>query len=608
MQAILAQLGHHSAAHPEKTAFEDDTCAMTYREVARAIAVVGARVAAQRVAVMMDNSVAWAVVDLAIAACGAVSIPVPAFFSAAQVEHLLTDAAPDLLITDRPGQGIGPTHVLRHETMVVGRTDVLLYSLQPASRRVLASDTGKITYTSGTTGQPRGVCISRNAIDEVTAALADAACASDEDRSLTVLPLSTLLANIGGIYVPILRGATAVLPSLAQCGFTGSSAVDPRTFVGAFHRFSPTATILVPQLLKLAVEATQAGARFGPGLRFVAVGGAPCSEPLIDRARALGIPVYEGYGLSEAASVVSMNRPGSERAGSVGMPLPHARVRIADDGEIVVAGTSSAVISAAIRPPCRRMATGDTGWLDADGFLYVSGRKKTAFATAFGTQRVAGMGGKRAVRRRGLSQAAVFGEGRAFNVAVWSRPCRGASAEHDPRRCRCGQCAPARLRTRARLVSAAPPSPWRNGLARPGGALNRHAIAEHYATAMETLYASRSTPMSTHERLVLRNRGKSPGVSLDPDHPARPARRGKRARNTSRFCSQAYHHVRQTVPLMMGMGYHLPERLRWMQPAVAEYIEEEIGHDAVDPGRHRLPAAADAGAVRLAPADAGRRK
>jgi long-subunit acyl-CoA synthetase (AMP-forming) len=477
MRTILKQLGRHALAQPEKVALEDAACAMTYRQLSRAIAEVGARIAAERVAVMMDNGVPWAVVDLTIAACGAVAIPVPTFFSDEQIGHLLTDAVPDLLITDRPEYGIPLSRVSRHETIVIAHTELHLYTLQPAYRRTLPSDTGKITYTSGTTQQPKGVCVTRAAMDEVTEALVSAAAARADDRSLTVLPLSTLLANISGIYVPI----------VAQCGFTDSSTVEPEAFMDALCRFAPTATILVPQLLKLAVECAQAGAPLPSTLRFVAVGGAPCSAPLLGRARTLGIPVYEGYGLSEATSVVSMNRPGSERAGSVGMPLPHARVRIADDGEIVVSGALFGGYLGQYDSRPEAWHTGDTGWLDADGFLYIGGRKKTAFATAFGRNVSPEWVESELVATRSIQQAAVFGEGREFNVAVVV-PMPGASSDHIHAAI---DATNARLPDYARVRAWCPAdSPFgaANGLARPGGALNRSVIATRYALALEVQY------------------------------------------------------------------------------------------------------------------------
>lgn len=477
MRSILRQLGRHALTQPEKVALEDTDGAMTYRQLSRAITELGARIAAERVAVMMGNGVPWAVVDLTIAACGAVAIPVPASFNDEQIGQLLTDAAPDLLITDRPGYGVPLSRVLRHETMLIAHTELHLYTLQPAFRRTLPSDTGRITYTSGTTRQPKGVCVTRSAVDEVTEALASAAGASNDDRSLTVLPLSTLLATIGGIYVPIIRGATAVLPST----------VEPEAFMDALRRFAPTTTILVPQLLKIAVECAQAGASLPSSLRFVAVGGAPCSASLLGRARALGIPVYEGYGLLEATSFVSMNRPGSERAGSVGMPLPHARVRIADDGEIVVSGALLAGYLGLYDSPPKTWHTGDTGWIDADGFLFIGGRKKTAFSTAFGRNVSPEWVESELVATRAIQQAAVFGEAREFNVAVVV-PMPGASPDHIHAAI---DATNARLPDHARVRGWCPAdSPFgaANGLARPGGALNRSVIATRYAPAIEALY------------------------------------------------------------------------------------------------------------------------
>jgi long-subunit acyl-CoA synthetase (AMP-forming) len=487
MRTILKKLERHALAQPEKVALEDTVSTMTYRQLSRAITQVGSRIAAERVAVMMDNGIPWAVVDLTIAACGAVAIPVPSFFSDEQLAHLLTDAAPDLLITDRPDYGVPLSRVSRHETVVIAHTELHLYTLQATCRRTLPSDTGKITYTSGTTQQPKGVCVTRAAIDQVTEALANAAAARPDDRSLTVLPLSTLLANIGGIYVPIFRGGTAVLPSLGQCGFSGSSTVEPAAFMDALRRFTPTGTILVPQLLKLAVECAQAGAPLPSTLRFVAVGGAPCSASLLGRARALGIPVYEGYGLSEATSVVSMNRPGSERAGSVGMPLPHARVRIADDGEIVVSGALFGGYLGIYDSPPEAWHTGDTGWIDTDGFLYISGRKKTAFATAFGRNVSPEWVESELVATRAIQQAAVFGEGREFNIAVVV-PMPGVSPDHIHAAI---DAANARLPDYARVRAWCPgdlPFGPANGMARPGGALNRPAIATRYSLAIEALY------------------------------------------------------------------------------------------------------------------------
>ena len=119
-------------------------------------------------------------------------------------------------------------------------------------------------------------------------------------------------------------------------------------------------------------------------LRFVAVGGAPVSETLAARAWELGIPVHEGYGLTECCSVVAVNRPGRRKAGTVGEPLPGLDVRI-EEGEVVVSGpTVMAGYLHAKSITDQPWRTGDLGSLDRDGYLCVTGRKDNLLVTSSG--------------------------------------------------------------------------------------------------------------------------------------------------------------------------------------------------------------------------------
>ncbi len=469
----------------------DDAVELSFGELPAAIAEVCRALDASRVAMLLDNGCAWALVDLALAQRGAVAIPIPPFFSDGQIRHLIGDATPDLIVSDQPLRiaallGLQPSG----ELDVAGRR-VFLFVLPAVPARPLPTGTCKVTYTSGTTGQPRGVCLSGETIQAVTRSLAQAVDAGPDDRSLSLLPLSTLLENIGGIYAALASGSTAMLPSLAGCGFSGSSAVQPDKLLGALHRYAPSATILVPQLLKLLVECVAAGASVPASLRFVAVGGAPCATQLIERAWRLGLPVHEGYGLSEAGSVVSLNRPGVNRPGSVGTPLPHVRVRLAGDGEILVAGHLFGGYLGSDTPAALEWASGDLGYFDADGYLHVSGRKKTAYATAFGRNVAPEWVEGELSAGPAVMQAAVFGEARPCNVAVLV-PHPAASPEQIAATV---AAANARLPDYARIaawhVAAMPFSPL-NGMARVSGTPDREAIAAHYANALETLYASQA--------------------------------------------------------------------------------------------------------------------
>ena len=235
---------------------------------------------------------------------------------------------------------------------------------------------GRIIFTSGTTGQPKGVCLSKRQLLASVAALAEASRASAADRYLSVLPNALLLEQIAGTYLPLSVGAAIHLP--------GVLAASPAGQLTAAEQARATATVLVPELLAAWVKELQARGNRGPGsLRFIAVGGAPISQRLATAAWEHGLPIYEGYGLSECSSVVSVNRPDARRTGTVGRPLPDVAVAI-DEGEIVVSGPT--VMNGYVGEPriSGSWHTGDLGQFDVDGFLIVTGRKDDVIVTAAG--------------------------------------------------------------------------------------------------------------------------------------------------------------------------------------------------------------------------------
>jgi long-subunit acyl-CoA synthetase (AMP-forming) len=166
------------------------------------------------------------------------------------------------------------------------------------------------------------------------------------------------------------------------------------------------------------------GQRAPECLRLVAVGGAAVGAKLLQAARSVGIPAYEGYGLSEGASVQTLNLPGADKPGTAGKPLPHARLRISDDGEIEVAGSlySGYLGLPEAAPNVRQtwLATGDIGRLDAEGFLHIEGRRKHVLITAFG-RNVSPEWIETAMRgENSIAQAVVFGDGQpALGAVLW---------------------------------------------------------------------------------------------------------------------------------------------------------------------------------------------
>ncbi|MFZ9411231.1 MAG: AMP-binding protein, partial [Burkholderiaceae bacterium] len=180
--------------------------------------------------------------------------------------------------------------------------------------------------------------------------------------------------NLAGVYAALSLGSDVVLLPSGELGLTGSSGFDAPKAIDSLQRHEAQSIILLPEmLLSLCNHLEQSNTRLAC-LKFVAVGGAKVSPSLIRRARAVGLPVYEGYGLSEAASVVALNRPGADRIGSVGQVLPHLKIKTNDDGEIVIRPRKSD----------RWLSTGDLGRIDPDGYLYVTGRKKNVLITSYG--------------------------------------------------------------------------------------------------------------------------------------------------------------------------------------------------------------------------------
>jgi len=376
------------------------------------------------VGILMDNCPAWCILDLAAQKAGLPLVPLPIFFSSKQLLHALRDARIDTMFTNIPltlGAVLRDGGIsIKSESVDTIAADVVhVYSLDVDGPPRLQPGVSKITYTSGTTGEPKGVCLTQATIDCVARSLVDRVGIRPHDRHLGLLPLSTLLENIGGVYAPLLAGATCCLPALHSLNSDGASSIDATRMLEALKEWKATTSIMVPQMLQGLVETLEGRKSELPSLRFLAVGGAPVSKRLLRRADACSVPVYEGYGLSESASVVAVNGPGQRRIGSVGKPLRHINLGFAEDGEILVAGaTFSGYLGHGDKPVKRLVDTGDLGYLDRDGYLYITGRKKNMFVTAFGRNVAPEWIERELTLNSSIAQAAVFGEGRPWNTAV----------------------------------------------------------------------------------------------------------------------------------------------------------------------------------------------
>lgn len=344
----------------------------------QALAATLARLGVRRVALHADNCVEWLLVDLACQHAQLPCIPLPLFFSEAQRQHVLDSAGVDAIFTQLPDLFREPR--LQPAACSEQGLTLLLRPVQQLPE--LPAGTGKLTFTSGSTGTPKGVCLS-TAHQLLQASALGEAVGVKAPRHLCVLPLGVLLENIAGVYAPLLAGGTVLLRPLRMLGFEGSSLLHPQQFLRVLQELKPDSVILIPQLLQVLVHAAASGWK-APAFRFIAVGGARVAASLISSARALGLPVYEGYGLSECASVVSLNTPRGDRPGTCGRLLPHVQLLLRD-GELVIRDN---LMLGYLDDPQHwyphEFATGDLGHIDADGFVHVEGRRKNLLISSYG--------------------------------------------------------------------------------------------------------------------------------------------------------------------------------------------------------------------------------
>jgi long-subunit acyl-CoA synthetase (AMP-forming) len=475
--------------HPtQRAALEDGERRLTYGELCNLVEAERQWLAAngvQRCALLADNGCGWAIADLALLAAGIVNIPLPVYFVNSQIRHVLDDAGVAFIFTDRPEQ-----LCREHDCARVGQSrssGLTLLRRSTAHGPALPAGTLKITYTSGSTSEPKGVCLSGHALQRVSASLHAALGNLHLERHMCLLPLATLLENIAGIYVPLLLGIQSVLRPASAIGMSYGGLDAPR-LLSALCDAQPSSLVLVPELLRLLVGTAQRGWQPPASLKFIAVGGASVPAALLEQATALGLPVFEGYGLSECASVVCLNLPGASRPGSVGRPLSHARVRVDQNGELHVAGAVMSGYLGAAPVAADEIATGDLGEIDADGFVRVRGRVKNLIITSMGRNIAPEWPEMELKGEPVIAQAMVYGEARPFLTALLSPV--SAQVTHE-------MLAAAVQRANSRLPDYARVRAWAlfpetpsvdNGLLTANGRLRRAALIERCGGQLEALY------------------------------------------------------------------------------------------------------------------------
>lgn len=435
-----------------------------------------------RVALMMGNRKEWALFDLAAQGLGLVTVPLFTNDRPENIRYLLEDSGARLLLLENETQwqGLLPiTATLQRLQRVLilqppqggpdrtGPLPVAAWlppSAPPYETTTLGSDTlATLVYTSGTTGRPKGVMLShRNLLWDIAAMLRTVAVTRD-DLFLSFLPLSHTLERTCGLYLPLVAGASVAfarsipeLPADLQtlrptvligvpriferihARIQAQLADQPKVRRALFeltvrigrHRFARSQgragwgwdLLLWPLLDRLVARKVRA--RLGGRLRVAVSGGAPLSPAIAEGFLGLGVPLLQGYGLTEASPVVSGNSLEDNQPASVGRPLPGVEVRIGPADELLVRAPS-VMLGYWGQPAATAETIDPEGWLHtgdqarlAEGRLYLTGRIKEVIVLANG-EKVSPGDLETAIALDGLiNQVLVIGEGRPFLTAL----------------------------------------------------------------------------------------------------------------------------------------------------------------------------------------------
>lgn len=394
-----------------------------------------------RVGIVAENSVDWLIADMAILAAGAVNVPPHAPLTARQIHYQLADAEIHFLFVSNRAQ-LEKVLSLRSQLPPLRGIVVFDAEAMPAhddlipwpafrqrGRRALpslarelarreadlgADDLATIMYTSGTTGNPKGVMLTHGNLLSNVLALSERAGQRPGDVVLSWLPYTHIYARTVDHYSTL---ATSVLLCVAE---------SAETLVQDLADVQPTHMASVPRFYEkvLAIAGPRLREVFGPRVDWLSSGGAPLPYAVARAYADAGVLVLQGYGLTETSPVISFNAKDAYKLETVGRPLPGVEVKIADDGEVLTRGPhvmkgywkNAAATAEAIRDVW--FHTGDLGELDADGFLKITGRKKELLVLSNGKKVVPSFLEGLLQGDSCIDQAVVYGEGRNFLTAL----------------------------------------------------------------------------------------------------------------------------------------------------------------------------------------------
>jgi long-chain acyl-CoA synthetase len=428
-----------------------------------------------RVGVLLPNSTAIPLSYYATQKIGAVTVILDARLKGIELQSVLTDADLKLLVAhsqlfpevEEAFKAMAPVPLwivgAAGERSFEAKFSATATSLSPP--KLKPGDDALILYTSGTTGEPKGVVLTHENLVYEAWAIRNVVPVDETDEQLLVLPLAHIFARhlVWGAVeqgavtavgegepqiaanllevAPTFMGAVPRMYELAHARVMreviGRSPVTRRGFELALEvgrRLSsyrqrgqvPPTSLQLRGMVADRLFFARIRALFGGRLRFFVCGGAALNQEIAEFFHACGVLILEGYGLSETTGATNVNRPDRFRFGTVGPAMPGCEIRIADDGEVLVRG-HNVMRGYLERPEETAAAFDEHGWLRTgdigelrDGFLKITDRKKSLFKTTGGKYVAPRMVEGRLRVKEGIGHALVHGEGRPFPIALVS--------------------------------------------------------------------------------------------------------------------------------------------------------------------------------------------
>lgn len=513
----------------------DEFTSLTWRQVGDWVATVTGWLRKQGirrgdgVASFAGNHWKWVITDLAIYAAGGIHIPIHAPLTGEQAAYQIKDSGARALVLDGAVELQKLCeHAISIPTLLfndVSSDDSTIGNCQiwgqlsrhdwdGAVEPATSTDTATILYTSGTTGEPKGVVLSHsNLLTNVVGTLQSIGQLATDLR-LGFLPLSHIFARTCDLYTWIAAGAQFAIAGSRETVLADCQAIRPQILNGVPYFFDRVRRYLVESTNERSEELSPDALRsmFGGEIRFCCSGGAALPDHVFDFYEANNVPLLQGYGLTETSPVITLSSESSCRRGAVGRAIPDVEIRIAEDGEVQTRGPH--VMQGYYGKPEATaevlhdgwFSTGDLGRLDEDGFLYITGRKKELIVTSGGKNIAPVLLESLLTEDPLIAQAVVIGDDEKFLTALvvpdlnllraaLSAP---ASEPVDLQSARAVEIVQAAVERQLVSVShyeqvkkihlTETPFTVENGMLTPKLTLRRGIICEHYADCIDQLY------------------------------------------------------------------------------------------------------------------------